>query len=61
MWNVQQKRKQKKERKPRAPTAFNHFVAARIKQMKSDGVVIEDDRNNNEVFKVLETWKQRQA
>lgn len=42
----------KRDKIIRKPTAFNHFVREKMAALKAGGMVIEEDKNNNELFKV---------
>lgn len=42
----------KRDKIVRKPTAFNHFVREKMADLKAQGTVIEEDKNNNELFKV---------
>lgn len=42
----------KRDKIVRKPTAFNHFVREKMAELKAQGMTIEEDKNNNELFKV---------
>ena len=45
----------KRDKIVRKPTAFNHFVREKMADLKAQGMTIEEDKNNNELFKVWTT------
>ena len=43
----------------RKPTAFNMFVKFKIEELKASGLKLDDDKNNNELFKLaVAEWTQ---
>lgn len=48
-----------KSRIKRKPTAFNMFVKMKLEELKASGVKPNDDKNNNELFKLaVAEWTQ---
>lgn len=48
-----------KAKTKRKPTAFNMFVKAKLEELKASGVQLNNDKNNNELFKLaVAEWTQ---